>query len=135
MKDSLRNKRTSKKNKHYNSESTAEKPVSTSKVSTSKDRFDIRIPEYSKTYEYLYVDTENDKRPKWERLDAIIKVAEENRNKFTVHIVDEFINSMVYLYPDKKAELEYLRPLILLQILKKIPLDERYYNDLKKLGL
>ena len=132
---SPKKKRTREQNKHGNSKSTAEKPVSTSKVSTSQDRFDIRIPKDCKTYEYLYVDTEKDKRPKWERLDAIIKVAEENRNKFTIHIVDEFINSMVYLYPDKKAELEYLRPLILLQILKKIPLDESYYNDLKKLGL
>jgi hypothetical protein len=135
MKHSPKSRKTGAKNRRKNSKGTRKKPVSTSKVSTPYGRIDIKIPKTSKTYQFLYVDTDSNSPPKWKRLDAILDIVEANRTKWTLQVLDDFIRDMASLYPEKKADLDYLRPLILRQILKGEALDEVYYNSLKKIGL
>jgi preprotein translocase subunit SecD len=130
---SIKDSKTSNRNKHKIGASTGERGVSTSKVSTHKQRIDIRIPENSKIYQYLYVDNISDNKAKWEQLDAILERAERNKDELTIKILDDFINRMGVFYPDKIEALEKLRPLIIRRILKGLPLDEAYYQDLKRL--
>ncbi len=132
---SRKSRKTSAKNKHNNRAATRKKPVSTSKVSTSTDRIDIRIPKKSKIYEYLYVDNPNDPRPKWQRLDAIYASSQVNKDLYAQKVIDDFLRDISELLPDKKADFADLRPLILKQIIMGIPLDKEYFEHLKKLGL
>ena len=125
--------KTSDRNKHIIGKSTARKGMSTSKVSTQKDRIDIRIPKTSKIYQYLYVDNTIIKAPKYKLLDAIISQLERIREDQTVPIVDKFIESIGELYPDKTDKLNKLRPLIIKRILHNDELDESYYKMLREL--
>ena len=107
--------------------------MSTSKVSTSRDRTDIKIPKTSKIYQYLYVDTTENDTPKWRRLDALLTQAEENSADHVARIFDEFKARIGVFYPEKIPKIEKLRALILWHILWDEDLTDVYWEKLKEL--
>jgi len=133
MKNSRRCDNNGAKNGAKKGMETSQNPVSTSKVSTSHDRIDIRIPKSSKTYQFLYVDNNGGRIPKWEQLDNLISITEKARASTAEWIIEDFILRMSNLYPDKRRRLDNLRPLILRRILRNEKLDESYFEILKEL--
>jgi hypothetical protein len=133
MKHSRRYTKTSDGNKHNNSTSTRKNRMSTSKVSTSDERTDIRIPKNSKIYQYLYVDNTIINIPIWKRLDALLSVAEQTREDLDTQIFETFVSTLGKLHPDKIDKIKKLRALILWHILWDEPLDEGYYEKLREL--
>jgi len=112
-----------------------EKTVSTSKVSTSKGRFDMRIPKNTKLYEFLSVDKKeyNCREPAWKKLEDMLIIAEQTRDEWAEKIFEEFIIRMNIFFPDKTEKLRKLRQLVFWQILSGEELTDAYYESLKKL--
>lgn len=71
---------------------------------------------------------------------AITQLPKSNEER-AIKLFDDFSRGLSELYPDKKKSIEKLRPLILMQIVKKCigedgdyyPLSDQYYQDLKEL--
>lgn len=106
--------------------------MSTSKKAKSNGRLDIRIPEKSKIYEFLDVDNTIINIPIWKRLDAILALAEINRDVEAIRIYDEFVKRISVYYPDKVNELDNLRPLFLKRILRGHKLDTLYCEEIRE---
>jgi len=111
----------------------SETPMSTSKVSTSQERIDIRIPKTSKIYQYLYVDIKGAETPIWRRLDALLTQAEENSADQVTQIFEEFKARIRVFHPEAVHKIEKLRALILWHILWGEDLPVSYYEKLKEL--
>lgn len=120
-------------NQASNSKGTPENPMSTSKVSTSQDRYDMRIPKTSKIYQYLHVDIPGNDTPNWRRLDALLTRAEDNSADHVSLIFEEFLARIKVFHPGKVKKIEQLRALILWHILWDEPLEETYRENIKEL--
>lgn len=132
MKQSRKCAATSGKNKHKNSRSTPRNTMSTSNMSTSKERIDIRIPKTSKIYEYLYVDTSPADSAAWKRLDRLLAVAAEKEEEFVIAVWEDFLRRISVLYPEKRERIDQLRPLILRKIILEEELSQEYWDELRK---
>lgn len=108
--------------------------MSTSNVSTSKDRIDIRIPKKSRIYKNLYVDNNGNDEPKWRRLDAILTRAEDNSADTVTKIFDEFVARIGIYYPEKKKRIEKLRALILWHIIWEEDLPDIYWDKIRSIN-
>lgn len=133
MKDSRKCLKTSDGNKHYNGMSTRKNSMSTSKMRTSEDRFDIKIPKNSKIFQYLDVDNIDIKIPIYRRLELILDIAEQTRYDRAEEEFEHFMSTITKLYPEKAAQIEKLRALILWHILDEQELTDNYYEKLKEL--
>lgn len=97
------------------------------------DRIKLHIPKKSKIYEFLYGDNTIINIPIWRQLDMILDAANHNKDVEVIRIYDEFVKSISVFYPDKVADLNKLRPLIIKHILKGDSLDESYYKEIREL--
>jgi hypothetical protein len=125
--------KTSDRNKHYKGKGTGKKPKDTHKMYTRDDRISIGIPKKSDTYKYLHVFRKGEAIANWEKLDLLVKIAETERQNYAIRLFDDFLKNIAYYYPDKKADINMLRPLIIRHILKGETLDNEYYKMLRDL--
>ena len=133
MKKSRKSRKTSDGNKHTTGKGTRKNSMSTSKMVTSEDRFDVKIPKNSKIYQYLDVDNIDIKIPIYRRLELILDIAEQSRYDRAEEEFNRFMDTINKLYPEKAAQIEKLRALILWHILDEQELTDHYYEKLKEL--
>lgn len=112
--------------------STEEIPMSTSNMSTSQERIDIRIPKTSKIYEYLYVDTVSTDIAAWRRLDRLLAVASQKEQDLVIAAWEDFVRRISFFYPEKRKKLEQLRALIYRKIIHNEELTKEYWEEIRK---
>lgn len=96
----------------------------------NNDRIKVNIPKGTDIYEFLL---KNDNISRWKVLDMVIKQLPKSKEDRSVLIFNDFVERLSELYPETKADLEKLRPLIFKCIIKKEPLDAWYFEELKKI--
>lgn len=113
-----------------NSNGQTENPLSTVKVSTKQARTTIKIPKNSLIYHYLRVDTH--KGTVTDKLNSLLRSANNNRNEYSQKYLDFFIEQLVILYPEKKEKIRNIRQLVIWHILSNDELTEEYLDKIGK---
>lgn len=102
------------------------------KINKSK-RITIQIPKGTDIHDFLYITHERTPGSKWEILNQVIKQLPKSKEERVISAYDNFIKTIIELYPEKKQQLELLRPLIIKKIIGGCELDDWYYEELKKI--
>lgn len=100
-------------------------------IKNKSNRATIQIPKGSKIYNYLF-ENKKSQDVKWKVLDEIIENLPKTKGEQAILILDEFIEKISTLYPEKKSQLGLLRPLIIKKIINNSVLEDWYYDELKK---
>lgn len=100
------------------------------KINKSK-RADIKIPEGSKVYKYLFETNENSKHAKWELLEQLVEQTPKTRAEQAGKILSDALTELTILYPETKDKWPLIKAYIYKQILG-IELNEFGYEELKK---
>jgi hypothetical protein len=129
---SRRYKKNRKRKQVISEKGTRKKDVSTSKVSTTRARNTIKIPEKSKIYDYLMVDNHNGDGPIWRRLDMILAQAQLNKEANAKRMFDAFVKGISVYYPEKEKAFSNLWPHILRHIIQGETLSINYYMELSE---
>ncbi len=102
------------------------------KLKSCGKRADVRIPEGTKIYAYLFENNNHNGYAKWKMLEELVEQIPKSKEDRAQTIFNNFVEQFGELYPDLKRQIEFLRPLIFKQILTKQQLDTWYYEELKK---
>lgn len=101
------------------------------KINKSK-RVTIQIPEGTEIFNFLF-ENGNLRSSKWEVLNQVIKQLPKSKEDRAISVFAKFVEKMSEIFPEKKAQLELLRPLIMKKIIAGGKLEDWYYEELKKL--
>ncbi|MBU4223139.1 MAG: hypothetical protein KKA10_16225 [Euryarchaeota archaeon] len=101
------------------------------KINKSK-RVTIQIPEGTEIFNFLF-ENGNLRSSKWEVLNQVIKQLPKSKEDRAISVFGKFVEKMSEIFPEKKAQLELLRPLIMKKIIAGGKLEDWYYEELKKL--
>jgi len=96
-----------------------------------ENRTTVHVPKDSKLYEFLKKCDRS--KSKWEHIEDVLNKEPETREDWAEKIFQEFVARMTVFYPEKKEKLKELWALVIYKIIYDEPLNEEYYEKLKKL--
>lgn len=100
------------------------------KINKSK-RGTLKIPEGTESWRFFF-ETPH-KESNWALVEGMVKQLPKSKEDRVISTFNEFVEKISELYPEKKKQLELLRPLIIKKIINGGGLGDWYFEELKKI--